>query len=91
MLVTQADVCRTGATGYIGGDAFHTLSEAHPEYEYSLLIRSKAHGETVKQRYPNIRIVLGQLDDYEIIKHEASQADIVLRGYQHDSRRIGRV
>ena len=32
----------------------------------------------MKKAYPNIRIVLGGLDDYDVLKREAANADIVL-------------
>jgi hypothetical protein len=55
------------------------LHKAHPEYEYAALVRSKEKAELVSKAYPSIRIVLGGLDDYELLKQEASKADIVLR------------
>jgi N-acetyl-gamma-glutamylphosphate reductase len=55
------------------------LYNEHPDYEYACLVRSKDKGEKVKKAYPNVRIVLGGLDDSEILEEEASRADIVLR------------
>ena len=69
----------TGVTGYIAGDALHALYSEHPEYEYACLIRSKDKAEQVKKAFPNVRIVLGGLDDSALLEEEASKADIVLR------------
>lgn len=70
---------RTGATGLIGGDALYTLHAAHPDYQYSLLVRSKDKAKLVQSAYPNARVVLGDLDDSELLTEEAANADIVLR------------
>lgn len=65
--------------GYIGGDAFYSLYKKHPEYEYSLLVRSEERAAPVKKAYPNVRIVVGSLHDADIIEKEAAAADIVVR------------
>lgn len=69
----------TGATGYIGGDALFHLSQKHPELELALLVRSEDKAKKVQSKYPNARIVLGSLEDSDIIRREAAWADIVLR------------
>lgn len=69
----------TGVTGYIAGDAFYALNKAHPEYEYAALVRTQEKADTVKKAYPSVRIVLGGLDDSDILKEEAAKADVVLR------------
>ncbi|KAH8675511.1 hypothetical protein BX600DRAFT_452855 [Xylariales sp. PMI_506] len=68
----------TGTTGYIGGDAFYALSQAHPDWEYSALIRTQEKADQIKSTYPNLRAVIGDLDSYDLIKNEAARADIVL-------------
>ena len=73
----------TGVTGYIAGDALYALHQKHPDYEYTAFVRTQAKGDVVKKQYPNIRIVLGGLDNSEIIKDESSKADIVLRRFRH--------
>lgn len=72
----------TGVTGYIAGDAFHAFNQAHPDWEYAALVRTKDKGDAVKKTYPSVRIVLGGLDDSAILKEEAAKADIVLRESQ---------
>ncbi|KAK7746080.1 hypothetical protein SLS62_009540 [Diatrype stigma] len=68
----------TGATGYIGGDALYALYEAHPEFEYALLVRNEEKGKQVAAAYPRARLVYGELDDDEVISREAAAADIVV-------------
>jgi nucleoside-diphosphate-sugar epimerase len=69
----------TGVTGYIAGDCLCALSRAHPEYEISALVRSQDKADIVSKAYPSVRIVLGGLDDSDLLKQEAARADIILR------------
>lgn len=69
----------TGMTGYIAGDAFYTIHRAHPDYEYSALVRTEDKANKVRAAYPDVRIVIGGLDDSSILEEEAAKADIVLR------------
>lgn len=57
----------------------YALRQKHPEYEYAALVRTQDKADLVKQAYPNIRIVLGGLDDSNLLKEEAAKADVVLR------------
>ncbi|KAI1760525.1 NAD(P)-binding protein [Hypoxylon sp. FL1150] len=68
----------TGATGYIGGDALYSLVKAHPDYEYTVLVRNEERGKPVAAAYPNVRLVYGSLDDTEVIEKEAAAADVVV-------------
>ncbi|KAL1621156.1 hypothetical protein SLS54_005651 [Diplodia seriata] len=68
----------TGTTGYIGGDALYALHKAHPDWSYTALVRSKDKGSKVQQAYSNLNVVYGDLDSYDLIKEEASKADIVV-------------
>lgn len=66
-------------TGYIAGDALATLVSKHPNFSYSVLVRSIDKAAQIKAQYPNIRIVLGDLDDSALLERESAAADIVLR------------
>ncbi|KAJ6015283.1 hypothetical protein N7540_009874 [Penicillium herquei] len=68
----------TGITGYIAGDALATLVALYPDFTYSTLVRSPEKAEQVKAKYPNIRIVLGDLEDSALLEKESAAADIVL-------------
>ena len=69
---------RLGVTGYIGGDALHYIYEAHPEYEYTCLVRNSEKGSLVAAQYPKVRLVYGDLDSTDLLTKEASDADIVV-------------
>lgn len=68
----------TGASGYIGGDVLHVLKTAHPEYECSVLLRDSTKAASVTERYPDVRVVLGDLDSASLIEQEVSRADVVV-------------
>ncbi|PNS20981.1 hypothetical protein CAC42_3318 [Sphaceloma murrayae] len=73
-----AKIFITGVSGYIAGDALHNLYQEHPDYEYTALLRTEQKAQAVRKAFPNIRIVIGDLDSAELIKEEAAKADIVL-------------
>jgi uncharacterized protein YbjT (DUF2867 family) len=72
-------ICSTGATGYIGGDTLHALYNKHPDYSYTALVRSEEKGQPVKKAFPNVRLVIGDLDDSKVLEEEAAKADVVIR------------
>ena len=82
------NVCSTGATGYIAGDALVAIYNSHLDYEYACLVRTKEKADKVKEAFPNVRIVLGSLDDSELLEEESAKADIVLRKFQVSMRNV---
>ena len=71
----------TGATGYIGGDAIYTITQAHPEYDITCLVRNSDKGARVAKDYPNFKLVYGDLDKVDLIEEESKKADIVCSEY----------
>jgi nucleoside-diphosphate-sugar epimerase len=69
----------TGASGYIGGDVLHALKSTHPEHQYCVLLRDSAKADIVSRAYPDIRVILGDLDNAPLIEEEAAKADVVIR------------
>ncbi|KAG6327950.1 hypothetical protein ID866_11139 [Astraeus odoratus] len=70
----------TGATGYIGGSVLSRLIE-HPTYEtteISVLIRPSKKDKIPALESLGLKPVLGTYDDLELLKEEASKADIVI-------------
>ncbi|KAK2738915.1 hypothetical protein FQN55_009685 [Onygenales sp. PD_40] len=67
----------TGATGYIGGDGLYTIAQAHPDWEITALVRTKAKGQEVARQYPSVTLVYGDLDSADLLEREAAKADIV--------------
>jgi Trk K+ transport system NAD-binding subunit len=55
------------------------VHKAQPGWEISVLIRDRQKAKQIQEAYPDVKIVLGSLDDAEIIKNAASTADIVIR------------
>ncbi|KAK5176669.1 hypothetical protein LTR44_010851 [Exophiala sp. CCFEE 6388] len=71
----------TGATGYIGGQALHSIASsfAAADIVISCLARTKDKAQTIKDKYPDhVETVIGDLDDGELMESESLQADIVL-------------
>jgi hypothetical protein len=55
------------------------LEKAHPNYEYTALVRDSKKGALVAVAFPSIRLVYGRLDDSNLLEEESSRADIVIR------------
>ncbi|KAH0404878.1 NAD(P)-binding protein, partial [Aureobasidium melanogenum] len=68
----------TGATGYIGGDTLYELYNKHPEYSYTALVRTPEKGKSVTDKFPKVKTVQGDNDSSDLLKEEASKADIVI-------------
>ncbi|KAI1754324.1 hypothetical protein F4782DRAFT_50951 [Xylaria castorea] len=68
----------TGVTGYIAGDALYVLARKYPDLEYAALVRSESSAAKVGAAYPAVRVVLGSLDDADLLRREAAWADLVL-------------
>ncbi|KAK5627909.1 hypothetical protein RRF57_003624 [Xylaria bambusicola] len=73
-----------GVTGYIAGDALYALTRKYPDYEYVALVRCESSAARVRGAYPSVRVVLGSLDDADLIRKEAAWADLVLDGADAD-------
>ncbi|KAF2228919.1 nucleoside-diphosphate-sugar epimerase [Viridothelium virens] len=67
-----------GTTGYIGGDALYALYEAHPDWEYTCVVRGTDKGSLIAAQYPKIRLVYGDLDSIDLLTKEAANADVVV-------------
>ncbi|ATZ55811.1 hypothetical protein BCIN_12g03680 [Botrytis cinerea B05.10] len=68
----------TGTTGYTGGDALYTLYHAHPDWEFTALVRNSDRGAPVAAAFPKVHLVYGTLEDAKILEEEAAKADVVL-------------
>ncbi|KAF2835764.1 NAD(P)-binding protein [Patellaria atrata CBS 101060] len=72
----------TGGTGYIGGSVLNTLATKHPEYEIAALLRRLPEG--FASRYPNIKVINGDYDSYDIIAEAAENSDVVVHNGNSD-------
>ncbi|KAK5992071.1 Oxidase ucsJ [Cladobotryum mycophilum] len=68
----------TGASGYIGGQVLHELLRSKHDVNITALVRDIQKAETISKRFPQVRTVIGDLDNSDILEQEASQASIVL-------------
>jgi len=71
----------TGVSGYVGGQLGETLSQQHPEFEMTALVRTEEQAQKVQARWPHMRTVVGDLDSHDLLVREAAASDIVLRMY----------
>ncbi|KAK5686039.1 hypothetical protein LTS10_002153 [Elasticomyces elasticus] len=55
----------TGVTGYIGGDLFEVLYIKHPNYDYSVSMRTQERADVITKAYPSVEVILGRFDDLE--------------------------
>lgn len=65
--------------GYVGGAALDTVYKGHPDYEYSVLVRDEERGKSIKAKYPDVKLLHGSLEDSDIVRDAALDADIVIR------------
>lgn len=54
------------------------ITQAHPEYAIRALARSHASGLKIREAFPSVDVVEGDLDDVELLRYEASHADASL-------------
>jgi N-acetyl-gamma-glutamylphosphate reductase len=69
----------SGISGYIGGQIGAILLSYHPECEITSLVRQEYQVHTIKARFPEVRLVKGNLDSHEVLLREAQDADMVIR------------
>ncbi|KAJ4406378.1 hypothetical protein N0V91_004587 [Didymella pomorum] len=69
----------TGATGFIGGEILHTLAHAgRSGLHITALVRDASKAQQVQLTYPEVKTVLGDLDDIHLIRQQSKAADVVL-------------
>ncbi|KAI6355498.1 hypothetical protein MCOR31_011177 [Pyricularia oryzae] len=68
----------TGATGFVGGDVLEALHSKHPDYEYTILVRTEERAKPVRERYSDANVIIGSNDSAEIIEKAAAEADVVV-------------
>lgn len=55
----------------------YALYKAHPDWEYTCIVRNADKGAKIAAAYPNIRLVYGSLDSTDLLEEEAGKADII--------------
>lgn len=71
-------------TGYVGGDIFYTLYNAHPDWNYTLLVRNPDRGVPVAAKYPAAKLVYGDLSAADVLSAAAAEADVVVHAANSD-------
>ncbi|KAI8158480.1 hypothetical protein K4K49_002651 [Colletotrichum sp. SAR 10_70] len=56
-------------------NAYHS----HPEWSFSALVRNQEKAAILQEAFPDVRPVFGDLDSTDVLREEASVADIVLQ------------
>ena len=71
---------RAGATGYVGGEVLHRLTSTsgHSDTVITCLVRDASKADPVRKSYPQVQILLGDLDDVEKVRQQSAASDIVL-------------
>ncbi|ORY65127.1 uncharacterized protein BCR38DRAFT_391229 [Pseudomassariella vexata] len=68
----------TGASGYVGGQVLHQIAASNSQLDITVLLQDKQKSTVVAGAFPSVRVVLGSLDNAELVQNEVSQADVVL-------------
>lgn len=68
----------TGITGLIGGDYLHLISQRHRDWHIVALVRDKLKARVLQEHYPFVEVILGTLEDTEILESESERANVVL-------------
>jgi uncharacterized protein YbjT (DUF2867 family) len=69
----------TGVSGYVGGNLIGRVVEKHPEWHVVVLVRTEEQKKIVLARWPQLEVVIGDLDDSALMIKEGSKADVVPR------------
>ncbi|KAH6960753.1 hypothetical protein DER45DRAFT_611684 [Fusarium avenaceum] len=68
----------TGVTGFVGGTTFSKIHDTHPDYDYTLYVRNEDRAKAIAEKYPNAKLVYGDLESTDVIEKAASEADVVV-------------
>lgn len=64
---------------FIGGDLLHNLARAgHSGLHITSLVRDASKAQQVQSVYPEVKTILGDLDDTGLVKEQSKAADVVL-------------
>ncbi|KAF4556533.1 Hypothetical protein D9617_1g084110 [Elsinoe fawcettii] len=70
-------VLLTGATDFVGGDVLYALSSVS-DLQVSCLVRHASSSDGIRRILPAARIVVGDLDQTDLVEREAGDSDLVL-------------
>ena len=55
------------------------MYKAHPDYEYTLLVKNEQQAEPIKAKYPGVKFVYGTLEQSDLIRDTCLDTDVVIR------------
>lgn len=67
----------TGATGIMGSAGLRELSDAG-NYDITVLTRNSKKNHRLLKQFPDVKVILGDLRDYESVRKGVGNADIIL-------------
>lgn len=68
----------TGATGYIGGSVLSGIVRAHGT-NLSVTALLRAPSKEFASHYPDVKVVEGSFDSFDVIEKAASEHEIIIR------------
>ncbi|KAG9229824.1 hypothetical protein BJ875DRAFT_176752 [Amylocarpus encephaloides] len=69
----------TGGSGYLGGSIVNELVAKHSNWNIVTLVRNDQQKKIMLDTYPKVEVVIGDLDNKEVLLAEASKADVILQ------------
>jgi len=70
--------CRIGATGHIGGAVLDELIRSRPGISITAVVRKHEDRATLEARYPGVEVVVGSLEETELLRELASEAAVII-------------
>jgi uncharacterized protein YbjT (DUF2867 family) len=74
----EADICRVGGTGHVGGAVLDIISATYPEVELRVLVRDETKASRLVSKYSKVTPVIGNLDSLELLESASKNASIVI-------------
>ncbi|KAF9042759.1 NAD(P)-binding protein [Hymenopellis radicata] len=72
------NILLTGATGFVGGTTLATLLTRGGDVQITCLVRGQERAATIEKKFPGVRAIVADLDDINVVKEAASNADVIL-------------
>ena len=75
---SQANVDSIGATGHIGGAVLDVIVSTTTSLDVTALVRDESKAKRLREKYPNVKTIIGDLENVELVKSAAIEAEIVI-------------
>ncbi|KAF2141333.1 uncharacterized protein K452DRAFT_272103 [Aplosporella prunicola CBS 121167] len=74
----MAKVFLIGTTGHIGGAILQAITTRRPDIEITTLVRNEEKGRRLKERFPSVDPLIGDLESTDVIEFASRDANIVI-------------